>query len=266
MDNHKDYMQRHLRSIQLKELTILQEIHQVCVNHHIDYWLDGGTILGAVRHGGFIPWDDDIDIAMRKEDIPRFLEVATHELPSWLYVQTPETDISRLPMIKIRDKDSFLIEADDDFQQSYPKGIFVDIFPFEPYPRVSRKFCKHILRGYSKANGILRARHYYSWRSVAELFWFGTKRIWFRTVWAIACILRPHDQHTGNIIDTNGYGIMHRNEDIFPVSSILFEDHTFMAPAQPERYTSNIYGDYMTLPPLDHRTGHAVFYAETLQN
>ena len=123
----EDYMKKHLRAVQLKELEIMKAIHQVCEKNNIDYWLDGGTILGAVRHGGFIPWDDDIDIAMCKEDIPHFVEVAKRDLPEWLYVQTPEEDPTRLPMIKIRDKNSFLVEASDDFSQPYPKGLFVDI-------------------------------------------------------------------------------------------------------------------------------------------
>lgn len=264
MDLLQSYMQRHLRAIQLKELAILKEIHQVCVAHHIDYWLDGGTILGAVRHGGFIPWDDDIDIAMRKEDIPRFVAAAKADLPEWLQVQTPETDPSRLPMIKVRDRDSFLVEADDDFHQSYPKGIFVDIFPFEPYPKASKAFCKRVLKGYNKANSILHAKHYYSWRSVAELFWFGTKRAWCRILWTVACFLLSKKEHIGNVITTNGYGIMHRNIDIFPISTIQFEGETFMAPARPHDYLTNIFSDYMTLPPEDQRKGHAVFYAEKL--
>ena len=266
MDILQTYMQRHLRAIQLKELAILKEIHAVCVAHHIDYWLDGGTILGAVRHGGFIPWDDDIDIAMRKADIPRFVAAAKADLPEWLQVQTPEDDPSRLPMIKVRDRDSFLVEADDDFHQSYPKGVFVDIFPLEPYPKVSKAFCKRVLRGYNRANGILSTKHYYSWRSVAELFWFGAKRAWYWTVWQVACLLLSKKEHTGNDIKTNGYGVMHRNEDIFPVSTIQFEGETFMAPARPHAYVGNIYANYMTLPPENQRKGHAVFYAETLQN
>ena len=266
MDEHTSYMQRHLRAIQLKELAILKEIHQVCQKHHIDYWLDGGTILGAVRHGGFIPWDDDIDIAMRKEDIPRFVEAATTDLPSWLYLQTPEKDPSRLPMLKVRDNDSFLVEAGDDFFQSYPKGLYVDIFPLEPYPDVSRQFCKRVLRGYCRANGILSAKHYYSWRSVAELFWFAAQRTWFRLLWQTACCFRSKKAHYGNSIATNGYGIIHRNEDIFPVSTIQFEGETFMAPARPHDYLTNIYGDYMQLPPEDKRTGHAVFYVEKLKD
>ena len=64
-DSLKQYMEDHRRAVQLKQLDILKEIDALCQRHHIDYWLDGGTILGAVRHGGFIPWDDDIDIAMR---------------------------------------------------------------------------------------------------------------------------------------------------------------------------------------------------------
>jgi len=264
MDEHELYMQRHLRAVQLKELAILKEIHKVCIKHQIEYWLDGGTILGALRHGGFIPWDDDIDIAMRKEDVPRFVEAATKDLPSWLYVQTPETDVSRLPMIKIRDNNSFLVEPNDDFFQSYPKGVYVDIFPFEPYPSVSRQFCKRVLKGYCTANGIMNAKHYYSLRSFAEFFWFGGKRLCTRVAWALACAIRPHHEYYGNSIETNGYGIMHKQVDIFPVSTIQFEGETFMAPARPHDYTTNIYGDYMKLPPENQRVGHAVFYAESL--
>ena len=78
-DNLRAFSQSNLRECQLKQLRILQEIDKICRRHHIEYWLDGGTLLGAVRHGGFIPWDDDIDIAMRLEDIPRFAEAARKE-------------------------------------------------------------------------------------------------------------------------------------------------------------------------------------------
>ena len=69
-----DFLERHRRAVQLRQLEILRAIHRVCLKNGIDYWLDGGTLLGAVRHGGFIPWDDDIDIAIRLTDIPRFEE------------------------------------------------------------------------------------------------------------------------------------------------------------------------------------------------
>ena len=62
------FKRQHLRACQLKQLSILEEIEGICRRHNIAYWLDGGTLLGAVRHGGFIPWDDDIDIAMTLED------------------------------------------------------------------------------------------------------------------------------------------------------------------------------------------------------
>ena len=78
------FKQRHLRACQLKQLTILEAIHDICQRHAIPYWLDGGTLLGAIRHGGFIPWDEDIDIAMRKADMLRFVEVAQKELPKGL--------------------------------------------------------------------------------------------------------------------------------------------------------------------------------------
>lgn len=75
-NNIKAYTQQNLRSCQLKQLSILEEIDKICKRHNIEYWLDGGSLLGAIRHGGFIPWDDDIDIAMSLEDEKRFEQIA----------------------------------------------------------------------------------------------------------------------------------------------------------------------------------------------
>ena len=68
------YNQPNLRACQLKQLEILKDIDKACQKMGISYWLDGGTLLGAVRHGGFIPWDDDIDIAMDVKDLRRFVK------------------------------------------------------------------------------------------------------------------------------------------------------------------------------------------------
>ena len=263
--NLKEYLDRHRRAVQLKQLGILKEIDAICRRNGIDYWLDGGTILGAVRHGGFIPWDDDIDIAMPLTDLPRFVEAAQRELPDNLYIQTPATEREvRMPIYKVRDRESFLVESADDFTRHYGKGLYVDIFPMMPYPSCSRSFIKRVAKGYCRANAILSSQHYYSARSCAEFFWFGLKRAWCKWQWNVACLLRMKGEYTSNTLNNNGYGIMHRTDSIFPTGRIRFEDAEFNAPADPDAYLTDLYHDYMQLPPADKRGGHAVFYAEKL--
>lgn len=265
-DNLNEYLERHRRAIQLKQVDILREIHRLCLRHKIDYWLDGGTALGAVRHGGFIPWDDDIDIAMRLEDIPRFINAARQELPPHLMIQTPETDPSvRLPIYKVRDLNSFIVEFADDFTRPNNKGLYVDIFPMMPYPSFSRKFVKRVTKGYCRANAILQAQHCYSWRACAELFYFGLKRFWCKTQWCVGGLFKRKDEFYSNTLNNNGYGIMHRRDSIFPVKEIDFEGEKFLGPANPDAYLTDLYRDYMQLPPEDKRKGHAVFYLEDLK-
>lgn len=178
MEKYQEYLKenirQNLRACQLRQLEILKEIDRICQKHHIEYWLDGGSLLGAVRHQGFIPWDDDIDIAMSVEDERRFEEVAPKELPPHLFLQSPRTDPgSNEPIVKIRDLNSLYIEPGDSFALPYAKGIFVDIFPMEDYPNISRKWIKRLTKGISKSNAILHHSHTYSLRSFAEFFWFG---------------------------------------------------------------------------------------------
>ena len=81
-----------LKSIQKRGLAILLDVDKVCAEHKIQYFLDGGTLIGAVRHKGFIPWDDDIDLSMPRDDYEKFLEIAPNELSDRYFVQAHQTD------------------------------------------------------------------------------------------------------------------------------------------------------------------------------
>lgn len=255
------YKQRVLRQCQLKQLGILKEIDRICKKHNITYWLDGGTLLGAVRHGGFIPWDDDIDIAMPADDLKRFIAIAPAELPEQLFLQTPGNEPTKEPIVKVRDLNSFYVEGSDNFAAPYEKGLFVDIFPFIPYPGISRKAVRRLTRGISKSYSILTKSHYYSLRSAAELFWFGGKYLLFNFVWKMACLVRPARKadNLGNILINNGYGIMHTTSKTLPVGSIRFEDGEFPAPCDTDAYLSDLYRNYMDVPPPEKRIIHSVF-------
>ena len=259
------YQKRHLREAQLRMLDILKAIRTVCDNNNITYWLDSGTLLGAVRHGGFIPWDDDIDICISRKDMPRFVEAAQRELPSGLFVQTPQTDPSvRMPMCKVRDTRSLIVEGADDFSKPYAKGLYVDVFPMEPWPDLPDTLSRRLARNYCKANAILHSQHYYSWRSVAELFYFGAKRAICRCLWEICkCTARGRKWYS-NVPENSGNGNRHLASTIFPVSSITFEGEAFSAPADPDQYLRDLFGEYRTLPPEDQRGGHAVFFCTDL--
>lgn len=120
-----------LRRHQLRMLEILKEIDRICQKHRIDYWLSSGTLLGAVRHGGFIPWDDDLDIEMERKDYLRLLQLLPEELNDAYLLQTHGTDPGFISTYaKIRDKYSAITEHEEDINYRY-KGIFIDIFQME---------------------------------------------------------------------------------------------------------------------------------------
>ena len=91
-------------------LEILQEIHKICVENNLTYWLEAGTLLGAVRHKGFIPWDDDSDVSMPRADYEKFLKIAQKKLPKDMFLQTQDTDKEYpLPWAKIRKNGTLLV-------------------------------------------------------------------------------------------------------------------------------------------------------------
>ncbi len=253
------YLSENLRACQLKQVAILEEIDRICRKHEIKYWLDGGTLLGAVRHGGFIPWDDDIDIAMPLADMQRFIEIAPSELRPGLVLQTPSNSGCKQPITKIRDLNSFYVEFSDDFQDNYPKGLFVDIFPFIDYPNASKSLIKRIAKGISTSYSILHSRHYYSLRSFTEFFYFGAKYVALQCAWRILNVTGKKGTYLSNILINNGYGIMHRKDSIFPLKEFIFEGKTFQAPANPDAYLKDLYKNYMALPPEENRKVHALF-------
>ncbi|MCD7712779.1 MAG: LicD family protein [Firmicutes bacterium] len=184
-ENLRGCVAENLRACQLRQVELLCHVRNICEKHGLQYWLDGGTLLGAVRHKGFIPWDDDLDIVMPQEDLQKFITIAQQELSQDIFLQTAETDPSTPHLFaKLRDMNSLFIEFRDDFKEEYQKGIYLDIFGFVPYPSVSPpRITKFITKKINKSYVILHAKHYYSLRSVAELFWFTAMYICMKVLW-----------------------------------------------------------------------------------
>ena len=116
-------------------LKILKEVDKICENNQISYWLCSGTLLGAVRHKGFIPWDDDIDIGMRRDDFERFKEIVKKEMRKDIYVDNYEMEemLEHMPL-KLRYIYSRYIEKWDNGNIEND-GIYIDIFPFDKFSK-----------------------------------------------------------------------------------------------------------------------------------
>ncbi len=128
-------MQHCLNKVHKVHLEIVSEVKRICKKNGIKYSMIAGTLLGAVRHHGFIPWDDDLDIGMLRRDYERFLQVARKELCRQYFLQTWETDKNFvLPFAKIRKNGTKLVEKNSADVKMH-QGIYIDIFPFDNLPR-----------------------------------------------------------------------------------------------------------------------------------
>lgn len=254
-----------LRSCQLVMLRLLKIFSAICAEAGLKYWLDGGTLLGAVRHGGFIPWDDDVDVKMPIDDYRRFLALAPDLLPYDIFLQTKETDPAHpASWAKLRDRFSYMNDPGGPFP--YSQGIPIDIFP-AVYMTVRRHKC----------------RKFFSLLPPYNLppqwplpFWSPKHKLYSGVYATLQAIARPILRFKpiaqafdiwgdrGEKVWVNDYPIEWMKEAfpdkvVFPLGQIGFEDAIFSCPANPAAYLTKMYGpDYMTPPPEGKRGAHAV--------
>ena len=142
-----------LRRQQMRMLEILLEVDKICKKHDIRYWLSSGTLIGAMRHNGFIPWDDDLDIEMMRADYLRLMKVLPSELPDWLALQNDKTDPNYFYFYaKVRDRRSRMLEQNGYDRLWQEQGIYIDIFPMEKHPiwlhKLTEKAVGHMYKTY----------------------------------------------------------------------------------------------------------------------
>ncbi len=255
-----------LRQAQLVMLRMLKVVDSLCRKHHISYWICSGTLLGAVRHKGFIPWDDDLDVSMLRDDYERFLVIAKKELPDDMFLQTKENepayDCLTLPC-KIRDTKS-LIMASYLEKKKYHKGIFIDIFPFDRYHRSGLKRFKEV--SLKKYNNFIDKCFDAEIGKDSSLI----KRIlaWFRPFFKVLLLcyqlaVKPIIERNKTLSDSAcfvGHGFdtpwlrSFNMADIFPLQEVIFENYRIFAPHNTDAYLKHLYGDtYMTPPPENQR-------------
>lgn len=232
-----------LRRQQLRMLEILLYIDKVCKEHNITYWLSSGSLLGAVRHGGFIPWDDDLDIEMLREDYEKFIKVFPNNED--FVLQTHKNDRNYLlPFAKVRDLQSELDEFGHNATFKY-KGLFVDVFCLEMTPRFAYVFYGGLFyllqkMQHSSSNCIIR--------ELVVIF----KNISYLSIALFRPILRIFPHKKLNHIYGSGPRWKSRDRNhIFPLKEILFEEHKFPVPFAYDSYLYRMYGDFNKLPNLN---------------
>lgn len=237
-----------LRDRQLKMLEMLTYLDEICKENDIKYWLGAGNLLGAVRHGEYIPWDDDVDIEMLREDYEKLIKILESE--TTYNLQTYKNDPYYLySFSKLRDPNSIVLE-DSIYDKCLHKGIFIDILVIEKNNLLFAWFAEWVLcrflLPFTKNN-----------KHVNERFFQSIKKIYFKFL----MLLRFCAKLFVNKKYRYGYGVgfhqyLFDTDDIFPLSEIKFEGLTFNAPKNPDAYLKRMYGDYMKLPDFDKIRSH----------
>lgn len=242
-----------IRPLQLRILDILLAVQKVCEEHNLRYYIIAGTLLGAVRHKGFIPWDDDLDIAMPRRDYDLLMQHASEWIPQPFEAVAFETDKEYpLPFAKIQDSSTTLIER---MHLRYLGGIYIDVFPLDGMP----------------ANKLLRRIHFMKYQWYKKMLYYVHRNpyrhghgpsCWVPLLSRKLYTMESIQQKMRNLqkqwdFDSSDYVVDHDDglKGVMPKAllgiptPILFEGKQVMGVENPDAYLSQKYGDYMTIPP-----------------
>lgn len=250
-----------IRHLQMVILGIMRDIDEVCQKHDIDYYLLGGSALGAIRHKGFIPWDDDLDICMNTANYRKFISIARHELdPQKYYVQERLVDWP-LNFTKIKLKGTKIIEHEGYADSPEHQGIYVDVFVLDNCP--SNKFLQFFqyvlakiylcylisVRTYKSASLKKRILIFLSfplkWKPIRNAVKWGIEHYNSRDAEYLG-FFYGRTRLKNSIMAKKIYGKPCR---------VPFEDTMLPVPERYHDYLTQLFGDYMTPPPADQQVG-----------
>ena len=259
--------QKQLEKLKACELEMLKAFADVCEKLQLKYFVIGGTLLGAVQHEGFIPWDDDIDVGMPRADYERFIAEGQKYLPEWYFVQTMHSDPEwPANFAKIRDCRTTFIEKSVR-HLNVNHGAYIDIFPLDFYPENRSKQIR-----FDFANRLLNLR-------IRRVFYRkpGMESVLKKTVRcsssALALMIHPSLKSAVKKQERLYRAVSHSNllanhcgawgkKEIVPAHwygegvLLQFEGIPVRAPKHYDKWLTQVYGDYMQLPPVEKRVGH----------
>ena len=263
------YTNEQLKKIQDIEIEIAREIVRVCEKNDISFFTIGGTTLGAIRHNGFIPWDDDMDIGMCRKDYDRFLSVAPQQLSNGFIIQHYQFE-QRTPTYHAK-----VMKTGTQFVESYaeriaiPHCVFVDIMPFDNIPSDQGEVNKY-RRSVKRTHQLFIAKSV--WKTSLTR---GVKKYLYTVLRIILHILlkpvpkkylykkleqelRKYNGIETERMSSRGLEVFECNKmDVFPTVKHQFESLVLPIPRNAERLLKHQYGDFMKLPPENQRVGHA---------
>lgn len=266
-----------LKEMQQIELSLLLELDKVCRKHALRYYLDGGTLLGAMCYDGFIPWDDDIDLKMPRPDYEKLLKLQG-EFPPHIRLDAPSREHCEYTMLKLIDDRTLLREQKEG--KTKTTGVYLDVFPMDGHPSDGPAYARHIgklqrlnslfhlslenframkasNRLLSRLKGELYSRIYTPWRLYQKL----------------TALAKKYDyeaaDRVGLLIEGNAEKERFEKGWLEPEVKLPFEGHLFPAPSGYKRHMEIFYGDHVTKPECRHNLPmilpdhqHEVFWKE----
>lgn len=245
-----------LEEIKQLEIDILDYVVEICDKNNIKYFLSYGTLLGAVRHHGFIPWDDDIDLVMLREDYNRFLKIVEANSHPRYRVLAPKDKGYFYTFSKVVDIKTSVVE--EEVEQMPVNGVWVDIFPLDAVKSISSihtKMCyllnkcraASIYKEYPKEKGI----SYLSWK-ICKLI--GPRA--FLALFETICSKNNNEHSYYLSVISNPYRNMF-DRSIFEEALLLdFEGKQYKCPKEYDKLLTILYGNYMLLPKKEKQIPH----------
>ena len=268
-----------MNELQKNELEILKVFIDICDKLELTYYLVCGSVLGAVKYNGFIPWDDDVDVALMRDDYEKFLSLSPALLPDWLFVQNYRTEKDfPLLMTKLRDSRTTMIETDfADLPINH--GIAIDIFPLDGYPREEKE-----VKTFEKRKKYFTRRQFVRLMGKRGQFFknIRTTAIWVlykffgycrnnqKLMTKFEAFLSSYSVKDSDLICNHGnwQGILEYApaEQYGKGTMITFEGIEVRIPERYDEYLRQKYGDYRKDPPKGKQASHHAYVKIDVDN
>lgn len=250
-------MEIETRALQMHLFEMMREFHRFCICHQLKYYMLGGTCLGAIRHSGFIPWDDDIDVGMPRSDYERFCMLAKDGLSKNLELRYYKNKHkSPFHFVKLVDRSTTLVE---NAYNNYVEGVYIDVFPLDGMKEYSfwGKIRARII-WFSKAIIIYHFTTNKKKKFKQRIFKLLAKLCPISLVHVFVEHLMTLDKSTHPELLCNFFGAWEPREiisnSVFGKPTLYpFENDSFYGPENADAYLKSLYGDYMKMPPPEKR-------------